>query len=60
MDCVRIAANKIINEEDLKKALEVILLVGNFMNYGTFRGNARGIEIDSLSLVPAISYHISY
>jgi hypothetical protein len=51
---VRIAALKIINDDGLRAGLEMVLLVGNYMNHGTFRGNARGFEIDSLSLVPSL------
>jgi Formin Homology 2 Domain len=44
--------NKTLNEDGFKKALELILHMGNYLNYGTFRGAARGFELDALSIVP--------
>ncbi|ORZ31703.1 formin homology 2 domain-domain-containing protein [Catenaria anguillulae PL171] len=43
------SACKVLREsEALKKSLKVILTVGNFINAGSFRGNAQGFSIDLL------------
>ncbi|ETO17317.1 actin binding protein, partial [Reticulomyxa filosa] len=40
------ALQKLRTSENLRQMLEVILAVGNFLNYGTARGNAYGFHLD--------------
>lgn len=42
------ACDQIFENQNLKALLGVILSVGNFLNIGTPRGNARAIDIKSL------------
>jgi hypothetical protein len=51
-----------ICESDVfKKLLEVVLTFGNFLNQGSFRGNAQGVKINFLGeLVLYIACHMRY
>lgn len=42
------ASKEVIHSSKLKKMLEIILIIGNFMNSNSFRGNAFGFSIDTL------------
>jgi hypothetical protein len=43
------AASTITGSPVFKKVLEVLLIFGNFLNQGSFRGNAQGVKINFLS-----------
>ena len=52
-DIFQLAAKALLHmNDDWRGCLEIILLIGNYMNHGTVRGQARGIELDSFSIVP--------
>jgi hypothetical protein len=42
------AASTITGSPVFKKLLEVVLTFGNFLNQGSFRGNAQGVKINFL------------
>eukprot|EP01049_Picozoa_sp_SAG25_P002794 SAG25_NODE_152_length_13602_cov_15.382878_5_plen_147_part_00 len=42
------AASTITGSPVFKKLLEVVLTIGNFLNQGSFRGNAQGVKINFL------------
>jgi hypothetical protein len=40
--------NILKGESSIKKILEIILTIGNFLNSGNFKGNALGFAIDGI------------
>jgi hypothetical protein len=46
-----ITTNRIPKNRTLHELLECILAVGNFMNQGTFRANAKGFELEALDII---------
>eukprot|EP01052_Picozoa_sp_SAG31_P045192 SAG31_NODE_8159_length_1507_cov_0.797585_3_plen_276_part_00 len=43
------AATQVMTSALFKKLLDVVLMIGNFMNNGSFRGNAMGVKITFLT-----------
>ena len=48
IECIERACQQIMAAERLHKVLAVVLTVGNTLNWGTHRGNANGIRLESL------------
>ena len=48
IECIERACQQILSAERLHKVLAVVLTVGNTLNWGTHRGNANGIRLESL------------
>lgn len=48
IECVERACQQIIASERLYVVLRVVLTVGNTLNFGTHRGNADGMRLESL------------
>ena len=48
IECIERACQQIMSAERLHKVLAVVLTVGNTLNWGTHRGNANGIRLESL------------
>ncbi|KNE54374.1 hypothetical protein AMAG_17661 [Allomyces macrogynus ATCC 38327] len=48
VDAIAAACRDLKSSMALKKTLRIVLQVGNFMNSGSFRGNAQGFNIDFL------------
>lgn len=51
MDCVLIASQKLKDAKKFKQLLQMILVLGNYMNGNTNRGGASGIKISSINKV---------
>lgn len=51
MEPVARVLNKLESSQALQAVLEMTLLVGNFLNHGTFKGNARAFALSSLNKV---------
>lgn len=45
------ASDELLNAESFKQLLQMILVLGNFMNGNTSRGGAFGIKITSINKV---------
>lgn len=48
MECVERACQQIMVSDQLYTVLRVVLTVGNTLNFGTHRGNADGMRLESL------------
>ena len=48
IECIERACHQIMSAERLHKVLAVVLTVGNTLNWGTHRGNANGVRLESL------------
>ena len=48
LEKVKDFVDSVLENEGLKRALGTILMIGNFINHGNFRGAAEGFEISSL------------
>lgn len=58
METVKIAIAKVSSDKNLKMLMELALLMGNYMNHSSVRGNARGFELESFAIVHDRSAHI--
>ncbi|GAM25562.1 hypothetical protein SAMD00019534_087370 [Acytostelium subglobosum LB1] len=45
---VNLACNDILKSQNIKRLFEIVLVLGNFINYGTVRGEQSGYKIDTL------------
>lgn len=53
---LRSAALELRSSERLKEVLKMVLILGNTLNGGTFRGNAAGFQLDALTKVSAVQH----
>jgi diaphanous 1 len=54
---LKLAASTITESLVFKKLLEVVLIFGNFLNQGSFRGNAQGVKITVLTELKDVKAH---
>ncbi|EFA83204.1 actin binding protein [Heterostelium album PN500] len=45
---VSLACNELLKSNNLKRLFEIVLVLGNFINYGTVRGDQSGYKVDCM------------